>query len=383
MRGIHRAFTKDFCRFMDQHDGWPRLDAFENWLTGKGGQGFKSGWYYDLIKARPVNERYSREVIRYLIENEAYPELLRKRKVLFQFLTEMRVPNPSVLAVKDILAVVCKPSHRKRPKPITGDPWRGGLRLIQEIFQFRRAPWTYVQLLNKDEEHLVRESIQWMFIEVGRSFVGPKLNKERAIQQAESMIGVPVEKYEELALAWWRAEQWTIIRARGQRKSVGMCISLPVNLDLYEEVRRSGRRSHTCHISEFLNPSPDLLAEGLAMRPFEDGSELRGQTRSLFFAVLCQQAYLSSVPGLFRDRPLRVLCPAGTKQNEKRAKWVGYEPTGTFFPGTHIPLMERKLQFSRPRIRSPLDSAAAGAWLQLQVLLRSSQTMHHFHQVRG
>src|SRR5262249_11470463 len=154
--------------------------------------------------------------------------------------------------------------------------FRDGLTQLRDMFTFRRLPWSYVRLLHEDEEPLVRESIRWMYIELGRDVGGPKLRADYAVKQAEGRIGVLETAYEELAVAWWKAEPWTVIRASNGQKPVGMCIGLPVHTETYKRVRQGRQETYAC--SQLCNPSADVVVEGLAMRPYEDGATLRKQT---------------------------------------------------------------------------------------------------------
>ncbi len=382
MPGEYRAFRMDFCDHMGP-DGWPAVDPFKSWLDQKNLPYFKSGGYALVKKGVYQPARYCRDVIRYLVEESPLPERIRKRNRLIEYLRAQGIPDPRQIDVKDIIEKVCRPVRKRPALQAIGDSFRDGLSTIRDMFTFRKVPWTYVRMLQEDEEHLVRESIRWMFIELGRSVAGPKMRAECAIKQGEVRIGITEAEYEESAIAWWKAEPWTVIRAWNGSRAVGMSIGLPVARATYEAVRDGQLKSYTCTAQQFRNPSPDLLVEGASMRPYEDGSSLRKQTNALVLAMTCQQAYLSTIPGLFTSIPLRLLAPAGTKQNERRARWIGYRPTGTCFHGTDISMLELTFQYSHPKWLRPIGASAAGAWQRLQFELRGAEAERYFAEQRN
>ncbi len=146
-----------------------------------------------------------------------------------------------------------------------------------------------------------------------------------------------------------------------------MSIALPLTDDAYEAVRRGERKTYRCKPADLLPASPQLLVEGLALRPPEEAPEAERQDLRLVVAMLCQHAHLTDYPGVGREIPLRLLAFAGTPKHRERALKFKYRPTGTFMHGTNIEFLERRLFLPE---KGGLDWGVLGIWEGLQSFTR-------------
>jgi len=97
-------------------------------------------------------------------------------------------------------------------------------------------------------------------------------------------------------------------------------------------------------------------------------------SRSALPAMLCQKAWLSTVPEIGNRVPLRLLGPMGTKKNKWRMQMAGYWPTGTrVFDIPDVEFMERFFTIRAKRLLDGVDAGMLGNWHRLQIDLREPE----------
>jgi len=305
----------------------------------------------------PQPERDIAKLVEYLRQTRdprRDPDKLQE--TLYAFLKKHKAADPATLDLTEIVELVSQPAA-----PSLLDALMEGTGLVLSVFERVRNPARCVELCQSPEE--VHEAVRWMFIELGRLMTRKQLTAGESIYRGEDRIGTSLADYQRRAVEWWRAEPWTVIRVRGHRRSAGMSIVLPLKADIYESVFRGERKTYWCTPADLCRPSPNLLVEGLTMRPAEEGLEGDAPSLNLIVAVLCQEAHLSDVPGVGIEFPLRLLTFAAAPKQRQRALKFEYKPTGTYMHGTDVEFLERQLIMKNRGIR---QWGLWGIWRGLQ-----------------
>jgi len=353
-----RAFRKDFLDQLHASDAWPKEVALRAWLQTTSFGGIRNGVCRSLGSGRPHSEKDLTKIVAYLRQSP----LPGIESAINRYLAGRTLSPSEDLYLERMVELVSEPADTWFV-----DSFMEGLRLVRDIYEHVRHPETCVHLCPHEND--VREAVRWMFIHAGRLLSKAELTVTAAILKGEAQIGISLEDYQNRAVAWWRAEPWTVIMAWGYRKTAGMSIALPVREDVYEQVRRGDRRSYCCPSTDLKSPSSSILVEGMAMRPPEQGCEAEGINLRLVAAMLCQHAHLTDVPDIGQRVPLRLLAPGGTPKSCARLSQFGYRPTGSSLHGTKIPLFERTLLTSKKR-----EWNLWGIWKGLQEHTRSIPT---------
>lgn len=328
--------------------------------------------YSAMRKGREVPEHYCRAVINCLrleVHSERDKRILR---LFEEFLGCNGLTNPSSRTNDEILAVVCGRPITPKKKSSFGDAFRDIYGLLHSAAETWQDPIATIDFCQEPED--VYEAVRWIFIELGRSVGGPELPQDEAVIRGKERIGVSYEEYRELALAWKRQHPWTVVFARNGTQRVGMTIALPLTLKAYEAVLRGERMTYRCLPNELQPTSSTILVEACTLCPAEDCASIRAPTKHLVFAMICQQAFLSYVPEITWNEPLRLLAVAGTDENRKRAEFCGYRMTNQKLPGMDVDILERQLSLKASSLWHPMDAACGGIWRHLQWKLWDSWT---------
>jgi hypothetical protein len=197
------------------------------------------------------------------------------------------------------------------------------------------------------------------------------LSQDAAKTKAESIIKKDFPDYVKLALKWHDFSRWSVVKVVGERKEIGAIVALPVNEAFYLKVKSGEAPSYDCESKDMRIPTACLIMEGLALRPREECDRTFEDTRAMLYAVACQNAYLTTLPGIGWEIPLRILSFAGTNANRRRLRWVGYRSTGERMRETNVDLFEREFYLAGNLNESVLDEQILGVWWKLQAELRS------------
>ncbi|MBX3357343.1 MAG: hypothetical protein KF745_02835 [Phycisphaeraceae bacterium] len=326
-----RAFHPDFVEHMRVHEGWPLTERIAEVVKARG-RFIQQGMYTKLKNGEPGTRRQIGVIISYIRAPEQRVD--RERRVLDDFLRSRGVADAASTSDAKVIEIVSVPAP-----PATGV---GGIELYNRIFDRILFPLSYVRLFETEEQ--VCEAVRWMFVEAGRQTTpGRRLGTLDASLRGQERVGMRMAEYERLAASWWRRCRWTVIKVVGTRKSVGMCIMLPVKPEWYDLVRSGSKRTYECGLDDLQFPSAHLIAEGAAMKPSEVGVAEEHNPRCLDMAMICQSAWLSRVAGFGEDVPVRWLTFKGTPKNTKRALSFGFKPTGTSQRDMGIEFLERTI----------------------------------------
>lgn len=393
-RPMTRMFKPNFRRIFNRkdasgYDSWPTQDQLNRWYQDRRdkGEGLKNGVIGKMKRGEPVSEWLCLGTIEFLMQDPATLfdsprrslalDLDRKRALLFSYLRDLEVSEPESRKPIEVIDKICtQPSHGGR----FVDAYKGGLQIMRDFLSLPRLsskPWTFVALCEKKQ---IKEVVRWIFVEVGRALASPETPTETAIDLAKSHMQIDRDEYAQLLESWITISRWTVILGLFKNEPVGVGIALPVSAPSYEHIRSGMKMSYRCTAEDFHVPSSDIIFEALAFRPREERSVDFNATQALLLASMCQAAFLSTLPEISVESPLRFLAFAGTPQNEKRIKWLGYEPTGTFQYATKIPFLERKLELDPTRSRPSRDFRLNLIWFSLQRYLRTKEANEWFKQ---
>lgn len=360
-----RAFKADFLQYIHEHDAWPvekEVNSFrESDMT--------HGAYKSLLEGNAQSYEYVIATLVCMLRVSQDPKLGLRRTILLDYLFQKSVTNAEELDAYKVAAYVCESFKDRREKKFFRDAFEHWLDHLIDAFVKTRSPQDHLHFCDEKE---VREAIDWMYIEAGRAVGGKRLSRKAARLRAESIVKVDFEDYVAQATLWHVRYPWTVIQVLGDSKDkVGMCINLPVRKDAYEAVKLGRRTSTSCTDNELEFPSRFLIAEGLALAPREECKRSFSDTKALLYAVLCQQAKLSDIPGIGWEHPMYILSFAATKANLRRLKWGGYKLLDAHMFKTGWRLVQRTFDLQNEDQQSLLDLPVLGVWLKLQARLKS------------
>lgn len=173
--------------------------------------------------------------------------------------------------------------------------------------------------------------------------------------------------YQKAIVALWEVNPWVAVRAVLNGEVKGISISFPVTERFYRELASGKGVSYACPPDQ-IEPcrSQWIVVEGLATTAFEH-SRRRRPGPSLVMAMMCQQAYLSDLPGCPQQVPLHLLSFAGTPVGKARLERFGYLPTGNKMGDFDIVFLERIIHLEGTGMA---DAQLIGVWLGMQKTLR-------------
>ena len=384
-----RAFKPDFCDLWDR-EVWPKLDAVKQWLrTERAHERVKATKNDDHTMMRSggaVSDTFLRAFIQYVTRdtdpNTPDREAYRNWSVLKSYLeNSCAIVDPERLSIDDILDLTCtSPSSEEVYK---SNWFVDAPKIVRDLFEIfrklRKEPWKTLKLCDKDSPTKraqdVSDAIEWMFVILGRDFGrSNSLSLMRAIDRAEERLQTSYSDYRKRAIDWCDFERWTIVRAFDGERIVGMSMVLPLQKHCYDAIKSGDRMTYSCQREEMLHVSSHLLVEACAERTSPEGIRIDRFSRSAVPAIICQEAWLSTIAGIGTTIPLHLLAPAGTKENTRRLWWSGYRLTGTYVCNMRdVDFMERRFTIYESGIKKPFDNSLLGSWLRLQKELRSPE----------
>lgn len=362
-----RSFKLEFRKYLKQLKGWPEKKLIEDWARKELGSAWGSGTYSDARNGRPIAEEHILIFVRYAqLANEPNDYVRVIRQVWNQYVLEKSGTTLSAVTDGEALHRLCDP-----PRPVSRltksrEFILGGTRLIADFIKLTTRPRRFLEICPKKDIEL---AIRWVYIEVGRRNTRCDLPMDQAVAAAEEVINCPIEKYIQRAREWHAFEESTIVFASDQRIRIGVCIVLPVNEAVYNDIKSGSMPSYDCRAQHLLPRSPQLIVEALTMRPGELQTAVSEPTRCMLIALASQQAHLTDVAGIASRVPMRMLAPGGTPENCERLIAFGYKKTNTKMAGTGVDLYERSFYLPEGK---RFDYALAVQWWGLQRLLRKS-----------
>lgn len=349
------AFTPEFVDHARAFNGWPKEASIAQWYAARNVPFLRNNVYSRITRGMPASRKQISKVIAYLLDDAQKND--PERRALNVYLASRMNDDPAKVTLTQVLAMTTV-------APTFLDVMGLGEPVLKWVFSDVVNPSKHVRLFEPDEEDKVREAIIWMYVEAGRHMVSPKLNSIQALAAGEKRIDRKLAVYQDAAVAWWRKHPWTVVQAVGPRKSLGMAIALPVRLEVYDRVRAGELRTYEVEPEDLMENSDSIIIEGLTMQPPDGPQErLSSPNLCLVMAMLCQQAWLSRMPGIGEERPLRLLTFRGTPLNARRAERFGYRVTGTFQRKLNIEFMERTLYLDGKGLK---DSWLVGIWKGVQ-----------------
>lgn len=357
--GDRRAFRQEFLAHAKATNGWPVEENVKDWCDDTQRPFMKNGVYTQIARGDYAWSGHVELVVEFLLDPGHKNHV--ERRSLDAFLSGGRAPaaaGPTKEGILDLVSVA---------EEIPDQGFGLGARALHWFFDhdLLRMPGQFVRPV-ASEEH-ARDAAGAIYLDAGQQLAGRAVDSAEALRIVKARMGLHVDQYQERVATWWRRNPWTVVHATRQRGSgrSGVCISLPVTESFLERAMEGGCATYECGHDDLRPESPNLILEGVAST--WDSTEPRGPGMSLLAAALCQMAKLSDVPGLGRTTALRALSFCGTPVGKKRLKWFGFRPLKTYFPGTKIEYMERRLDL---RGRGFKDGSLMGVWQAIQLHMR-------------
>ena len=140
-------------------------------------------------------------------------------------------------------------------------------------------------------------------------------------------MGIRHQAYAKQMRSWAQHTPWSVVRAWHRSAPVGVSIMLPLSAAAYEDVYQGRLTPYDCTARHLDQPSLNLGIEAVAERPSLVGRENPNPTLSMRVATLFQLASLARCNRLESAAKLRILSFAGTPENARRLKIIGFGPT--------------------------------------------------------
>jgi hypothetical protein len=352
---VVRAFKPEFLRHCDAF-GWPGKEDMIRWCAKHNHIFVKSGTYSRITAGEASDERHVLLILGFFLDPERAKS--RERRSLDQYLRERDVPDTSGLTPEELLDVVSY---------VDEEPDGGfglGLHLFVRICALKKTISKHAQLIAKESD--VRSGVHWIYAEAGKQIKGRGISDVEASRIGQQHIAMA--DFEDWVVAMWRAQPWSVIHTHagegGANGITGVSMTLSVTPAFYARCRAGECRPEQCTKEDLLPVSHHQIVIALAERPDKKVSA----GLSLAAAIVCQQARLSDVPGIFDSDPLHVLSFASTPVGARRLRTFGYKKLGTHFPKiASIFYMERILDYLEGQ---RLDWLAIGPWRGIQKHLR-------------
>lgn len=349
-----RAFTEQFVLYMHRRGGFPGEKETQAWFKSRGP--YTTGVYTKLKQGKFVAEKYTAAFIELLVSNpdtfelqlktrKRYMDIRQSRRALLDFLRDRGIQSLTQVSVDGILAHVCSPSIDKKSSVIDMvDHITRGVTTFSE-FVFSEVKIDKYLRACRDEND-VFESLRWMFIRVSQCVYpeGPGMADDEAVRAAGKYMQITFDEYAKLAIAWWRFNPWTIVRAMHKAEAVGMTIMLPVSEKAYKDVVDGHRPTYDCVPEDFTSPCRTVIVEGCAENPAYLGVPGVNPTKPMELCTGFQLAAISRCHKLKRPRVLRALSFAGTPTNRERLLATHFRPTGGTMARTGTELYEREFR---------------------------------------
>ena len=386
---VMRAINEDFRQLLEE-SGWPDVDAMKAWVRLQGIGGTKHGPHSALRNGRPASILFWRAFVRYLTRdtNPRRPELHHEWFVLKAYLERVKkVADAASLSDDAVIELISTSVIVKDPDSGLRDLFDFPVEFIANLYAskkvLRRDPWKAVRLCSRDpgaRQVEIDEAIEWVFVVLGRDVAGsPKMPPPRAIGHAEHLLEVSLSEFQRRAREWCEFEPWTVVRCFDGKRVTGVSITLPLRKEIYEEIRQGKRATFDCGRGEMTQTSPYILAQAMAQRSGDVNVGRARFSRSALPALVCQQAWCSTLPGIGSEVPLHILAPGGTRMNTTLLKLARYRPTGT---SVHrmpdVKFMERQLWVHSPYAKITGDVSMLGSWVRLQRELRELDRQGYF-----
>lgn len=391
-----RRFRVEFLRCFNQktsigHDSWPTQAELNLWYRHRRGteRGLKNGTIGTMKRGDPVSEWLCLGVIEFMLQDPAALaqsplrslalELGPKHRLLLDYLRAKGVQPREGLQAHDVIDTICTEAFRPQHGRLV-EAYRDGLQIMRDFLSVPRLstrPWTQVALCRDTQIHDV---VRWIYIDVGRGLAGPKLPIDDAIELATSHMRIGRNSYAALLSQWRKKSPWSVILGLVKNEPVGVGIALPIMDSEYARIRAGQKMSYEVDESQIGVPTSDLMIEALAFRPREERKLDFDATKTLLLATMSQAAYLTTRPTISIEAPLRFLSFAGSPQNAKRIRWLGFSPIGTFQPDTSVEFYERELWLDPTRLVLSKDLQINNIWFSLQQYLRSHEAEQWFRQ---
>jgi hypothetical protein len=355
-----RAFRPEFLIHMAPFGGLPPIESIRLWGREKRMRFIRNGQYAPIRTGEAGKVSHLRMIVAYLIDPRH--RNLDEWRGVSDYLIRQGLLNPASLDDATIFDMITTDS----------EPPDQGVQPSVMFWTFDKImhPNQYVRPFKRTEVAEVKEALGWMCIDVGRQVTGnPDLEPFKALDVAEQRMRTTATEYQKKILALWEVNPWVVVRAVRDGEVKGLCICLPLTKAHYDELS-SGKGISYNTPADQIEPccSRWIVLEGLATTAFEHSRKRRPGV-SLVMAMLCQQAYLSDIPGCPEHDELTMLSFTGTPVGEARLKRFGYMPTGTKMGGLDIDFMQRKLHLEGSGLR---DAALIGIWKGLQKALREA-----------
>lgn len=319
-----RRLAPQLRSLLASNNGWPDRKSFERWQRTND-DGIKNGIYADMVRGYAVGERYIVGFAKYLQSCPTAPPLAVE--LISQFLGSTEWLRQSAHTVAARLIEDDDHDFFKRGT----DGLLSALLCVKLIGQ--QVSWC-----RKEQD--VEEAVRWMYVHVARH-VHPDAHRftvRESERVAASHMRIERCDYAQRAVSWWRYDPWTVIRVKGKKGPVGMCIHLPLSREAYESLKSGARMSYDIRAEELSRPSPYLLVEGIAERLPLVGGPRVSPTNAMILAMVTQQSVLSVSPP---NDWLRMLSFTGTPASRERLESFGFKPLNTFMPSTDIEWMEK------------------------------------------
>ncbi len=351
--------------------GWPLHKVVTPWARKYFGTAWASGTYSRMRQGHPATEETIQKLISYIkIGDDSSPDLPECRAIWNEYLCGKTNKNLASLSTGEILHVICEPATSASIVTTVRDELMHALDMVGDFIKVAWQPRRFVKHCQSPEH--VQMAVRWVYIQAARLNTNPELPASEAIRVAESdVLKLPMSKYLDQAIEWWKFNPWTVLFAADRGTRIGVCINLPVNDEAYIRARLGTPATELCAKADLLSTSPQLIVEALAMRPREIATSVQNPTRCMLIAFVCQQAWLTRVDGLAKSVPMRLLAVGGTPENCDRLLAAKYKPTGTKMARTGVDLYERSLSLER---KLQKDYAVYVQWRGLQSLLAYSKT---------
>ncbi len=348
-----------------------RIDA---WIKKPENGGWTNGTWAKLKNGEPVLERHIRRVAEYItkphhrdLPSDAHEDIDCVRQIWSEIILRRTGKTIEELPVDAVVDCISYDQSVDSAQGQRQDAFSSGWSFMQKLFAvtFNRPDKCYGFCKRESD---VCKVVNWMYINSARLNRAPDLSPDDAVDiAAQEVIRWPIRSYQGRAIEWRLRSPWSLLFARGDNGTpVGACISLPVSAQFYDRVRKGEIPSYNCRASDLATPSAHLIVECCTGRPSHLPCTTRQPDFHLLVALLCQMAYLTSVPGLPDEVPMRLLGVVGTPENAERARAWGFLPTGARCPRTGVEYHERIMHLNP---QSP-DWTPGFLWIGLQRLLK-------------
>jgi len=330
-----RILRADFVQFMQRREALPTAQRIEEWL--KQHAECKTGQISKLFKCEPLDRRYAVRFVFYVTSHARKGTEQRCFKAFCEYLQQFGIDNPLAHSDDNIADILLEPD----PNNYFISPTE---KFLSSLKLWRIAE-KYIIECRKDSQ--VKHAVDWLFIDAGRQIAANEsLSRNDAIHIAEKAVGLSIQEYRERALAWSRFDSLTVIQARGKGHPTGMCIVLPLQEAVYEEIKAGKRVTHDVLPTELKRPSRFILTEACFVRPVDQGGLDGSPTKYVLKAVASQIAILSHSYRPELKLPIHMLSFGGTPDTERLLRSDRYKPTRTRMPKTNWPLFEGILPWS-------------------------------------